>query len=169
MLPFLLILKQSGQTAITKNSCDEVFPVTLKITIAPQFLQMDKVKYEADKVFEEFTENLQQCTEGAEEFIGGIEMALTLVDDTLAAGFYLRDKSHDTEVLQRFHSVTAEINNRLTDNTMEQTHVIQPVSLCKGGWIEAKVILNIHTQYFFYINIHDNQEQCQYITYIINK
>ena len=128
---------------------------------------MDKVKYEADKVFKEFTENLQQCTEGAEEFIGGIEMALTLVEDTLAAGFYLRDKSNDTEVLQRFHSITAEINDRLTDHTMEQTHVIQPVSLCKGGWIEAKLILNIHNNVNIYI--HDNQEQCQYITYIINK
>ena len=128
---------------------------------------MDKVKYEADKVFKEFTENLQQRTEVAEEFICGVEMALTLLDDTLAAGFYLRDKSHDIEVLQRFNSVTAEINTRLTDHTVEQTHVIQPVSLCKGGWIEAKLILNIHNNVNIYI--HDNQEQCQYITYIINK
>ena len=102
---------------------------------------MNKVKYEADKVTKEFAENLQQRTEGAEEFICGVEMALTLLDDTLAAGFYLRDKSHDIEVLQRFNSVTAEINTRLTDHTVEQTHVIGPVLLCKGGWIEAKLIL----------------------------
>ena len=96
------------------------------------FIQVKKVEDETDQIAIEFGKNLGQTRDVAEKFIGDVEMALTLLDDTLTAGVYLRDKTHDTEVLERFHTVTAEINNRLTDNTVEQTQEIQPVSLCIG-------------------------------------
>ena len=93
------------------------------------FIQVKKVEDETDQIAIEFGKNLGRNRDVAEKFIGDVEMALTLLDDALIAGYYLRDKTHDTEVLERFHTVTAEINNRLTDNIMAQTQEITPVSL----------------------------------------
>ena len=110
------------------NYCNLVFEECLWVF----FIQVKKVEDETDQIAIEFGKNLGQNRDVAEKFIGDVEMALTLLDDALIAGYYLRDKTHDTEVLERFHTVTAEINNRLTDNTVEQTQEIQPVSLCIG-------------------------------------
>ena len=87
------------------------------------------VDYETEKVSKEFGERLGNSRDEIEEFIGGVEMALTLLDDTLTAGIYLRDQTHDTEVLERFHSVTTEMDRQLSDETVEKMYSINPVFL----------------------------------------
>ena len=95
-------------------------------------LQVQRVRDGANQCIQEFKANLQLTTSQVEEFVGEKETALTLLDDTHIAGEFLKSRTHPTEVIRKFNKMTAEINERLADESLEQTHKIYPVFLNKG-------------------------------------
>ena len=96
------------------------------------WLQVQRVRDGANQCIQEFKANLQLTTSQVEKFVGEKETALTLLDDTHIAGEFLKSRTHPTEVIRKFNKMTAEINERLADESLEQTHKIYPVFLNKG-------------------------------------
>ena len=95
-------------------------------------IQIQKVREAATQCSETFMENLEQNRKEVGKFVDGMEKALETVDITLKAGDSLLTRTHATEVVDRFNSMTAEINERLAEDTVEQIHEICPVFLSKG-------------------------------------
>ena len=95
-------------------------------------MQIQKVREAAKQCSETFIENLEQNRKEVGKFVDGMEKALEMVDITLKAGDALQTQTHATEVVNRFNSMTAEINDRLAADNVEQIHEICPVFLSKG-------------------------------------